>query len=62
MVLCGLQRQLLYNRSDVRRKVISCARVRRCALVSIAFVVFIVGAAVCSSLLILAPIYQPLVR
>ena len=32
--------------------VLSCARVRRCALVGGASVVFIVGAAVCSSLLI----------
>ena len=30
---------------------LSCARVRRCALVSVVSVVFIVGAAVCSSLL-----------
>ena len=42
-------------RYDVRKGdlfVISCARVRRCALVSVASIVFIVGAAVCSSLLI----------
>ena len=43
------------HRYDVRKGdlfVLSCARVRRCALVSVASVVFIVGAAVCSSLLI----------
>ena len=42
-------------RYDVRKGdlfVLSCAKVRRCALVSVASVVFIVGAAVCSSLLI----------
>ena len=42
-------------RYDVRKGdlfVPSCARVRRCALVNVASVVFIVGAAVCSSLLI----------
>ena len=42
-------------RYDVKKGdlfVLSCARVRCCALVSVASVVFIVGAAVCSSLLI----------
>ena len=42
-------------RYDVRKGdlfVPSCAKVRRCALVSVASVVFIFGAAVCSSLLI----------
>ena len=41
-------------RYDVRKSdlfVLSCDRVRRCALVCVASVVFIVGAAVCSSLL-----------
>ena len=40
---------------DVRKGdlfVLSCAKVRRCVLVSVASVVFIVRAAVCSSLLI----------
>ena len=32
--------------------ILSCARVRRCALVSVASVLFIVGAAVCSSMTI----------
>ena len=40
---------------DVRKcdlSVLSCAKVRRCALASVVYVVFIVEAAVCSSLLI----------
>ena len=43
------------SRYDIRKGdlfVLSCARVRRCALASVASAVFIVGAAVCSSLLI----------
>ena len=42
-------------RYDVRKGdlfVLGCARVRCCALVSVASVMFIVGAAVCSSLLL----------
>ena len=42
----------LYDVKKGNLFVLSCARVRRCALVSVASVVFIVGAAVCSSLLI----------
>ena len=50
---CVIVVSTLY-RYDVRSGdlcVLSCARVRRCALVVVAYVVFIVGAAVCCSLL-----------
>ena len=53
---CVLQTEqssvVLFEVSTLCRYVLSCARVRRCALVNVASVVFIVGAAVCSSLLI----------